>query len=163
MKKVLTLILTLSLLLCPLGVLAAEPELQTAYGYAKLLNFGEFPEKPEYEAGIATASIPQYNSAAGATAVAEENTLQEIHEYLRECLINCVKEISLVNYSEDNKLEVIDTGKIDENGIKIYVCENLSKLITETTNYYPELFHVYKSYSYNFYYSTTEKNIMPMP
>lgn len=157
MKKVLTLILTLSLLLCPLGVLAAEPELQTAYGYAKLLNFGEFPEKPEYEAGIATASIPQYNSAAGATAVAEENTLQEIHEYLRECLINCVKEISLVNYSEDNKLEVIDTGKIDENGIKIYVCENLSKLITETTNYYPELFHVYKSYSYNFYYSTTEK------
>lgn len=157
MKKVLTLILTLSLLLCPLGVSAAEPELQTAYGYAKLLNFGEFPEKPEYEAGIATASIPQYNSAAGATAVAEENTLQEIHEYLRECLINCVKEISLVNYSEDNKLEVIDTGKIDENGIKIYVCENLSKLITETTNYYPELFHVYKSYSYNFYYSTTEK------
>ena len=157
MKKALTLILTLSLLLCPLGVSAAEPQLQTAYGYAKLLNFGEFPEKPEYEAGIATASIPQYNSAASATDSTSKSDLQEIHEYLRECLINCVKEISLINYSKDHKLEVINTGKTDENGNIIYICENLSKLITETTNYYPELFHVYKSYSYIFYYSETEK------
>ena len=152
MKKVLTLILTLSLLLCPLGVSAAEPQLQTAYGYAKLLNFGEFPENPKYEEGIATASIPQYNSAASATDSTSKSDLQEIHEYLRECLINCVKEISLINYSKDHKLEVINTGKTDENGNIIYICENLSKLITETTNYYPELFHVYKSYSYIFYY-----------
>ncbi len=157
MKKVLTLILTLSLLLCPLGVSAAEPELQTAYGYAKLLNFGEFPEKPEYEEGIATASIPQYNSAAGATANTSESALQEIHEYLRECLINCDEQIPLYYYSEDYELEVIDTGKIDEYGDPIYICENLNKLITETTNYYPELFHVYKYYSYNFYYSSTTK------
>ena len=93
MKKVLTLILTLSLLLCPLGVSAAEPELQTAYGYAKLLNFGEFPEKPEYEEGIATASIPQYNSAAGATVYNTER--KEICEYLRNNLMNCAQTISI--------------------------------------------------------------------
>ena len=95
MKKAITLILTLCLLLCPLGVSAAEPELKTAYAHAKLLNFGEFPEKPEYEAGMATASIPQYNFAAGATDGTSESALQEIHEYLRECFINCESQISL--------------------------------------------------------------------
>lgn len=136
MKKVLTLILTLSLLLCPLGVSAAEPELQTAYGYAKLLNFGEFPENPEYEEGIATASIPQYNSAAGATDGTSESALQEIHEYLRNNLMNCAQTISVESY-------------------KLSAAE-LNKVFTETTNYYPELFHVNNSY----YYSPPSNNIV---
>lgn len=136
MKKVLTLILTLSLLLCPLGVSAAEPELQTAYGYAKLLNFGEFPEKPEYEAGIATASIPQYNSAAGATDSTSKSALQEIHEYLRDNMMNCEQTISVENYN-------------------LSVAE-LKKTFTETTNYYPELFHVNNRY----YYSPPSNNIV---
>lgn len=148
MKKVITLILTLSLLLCPLGVSAAEPEIKTAYAHAKLLNFGEFPEKPEYEVGIATASIPQYNSAAGATAVAEENTLQEIHEYLRDCMINCEQKISLENYKNKYSFTVIDTGKKDEGGKTIYACETLKKIFTETVNYYPELFNVSNEYQY---------------
>ena len=129
MKKVLTLILTLSLLLCPLGVSAAEPELQTAYGYAKLLNFGEFPEKPEYEAGIATASIPQYNSAADATDSTSKSALQEIHEYLRDNMMNCASEISLNSYNIS--------------------ATELNKIITETSNYYPELFHVNNGYRYS--------------
>lgn len=136
MKKAITLILTLCLLLCPLGVSAAEPELQTAYGYAKLLNFGEFPEKPEYEAGMATANIPQYNSAAGATDGTSESALQEIHEYLRDNLINCAQTISIESYN------------ISETELNI--------IFTETTNYYPELFHVNNRY----YYSPPSNNIV---
>lgn len=145
MKKVITLILTLSLLLCPLGVSAAEPELQTAYGYAKLLNFGEFPEKPEYEEGIATASIPQYNSAAGATDGTSESALQEIHEYLRDNMMNCASEISLNSYNIS--------------------ATELNKIITETSNYYPELFHVNNRYSYsslsNIVYTLYPKYVNP--
>ncbi|MGN0451164.1 MAG: transglutaminase domain-containing protein [Acutalibacteraceae bacterium] len=144
MKKVMTLILTLSMLLCPLGVSAAESELQTAYGYAKLLNFGEFPEKPEYEAGIATASIPQYNSAAGATDSTSKSDLQEIHEYLRECFINCESQISLEAYQSLHDFSTtITTNSLGQN---IANCPKLSKFFTETVNYYPELFHVSNSY-----------------
>lgn len=141
MKKAITLILALCLLLCPLGVSAAEPELQTAYGYAKLLNFGEFPEKPEYEAGIATASIPQYNSAAGATDSTSKSDSQEIHEYLRNCMINCEQKISIESY----KISVAETNKI----------------FTETTNYYPELFHINNEYGYSYSTSGTVITLSP--
>ncbi|MGN0493541.1 MAG: transglutaminase domain-containing protein [Acutalibacteraceae bacterium] len=144
MKKVVAFILTLCLLLCPLGVSAAAPEIKTAYAHAKLLNFGEFPEKPEYEAGIATASIPQYNSAAGVTVAADKNPLQEIHKYLRDCFINCESDISLYDYG----ISVNPNAQANDPP------DDLNIIFTETINYYPELFNVYSAYQYS--YAPTE-------
>lgn len=146
MKKTLTLILSFCLLICPLGISAATPEIKTAYAQAKLLNYGEFPEYPEPNVQTAAASIPQYNSAAGVAAYNTDER-KEIHEYLRDSIINCESEINLIDY----EISVNPNAQANDPPDKLNI------IFTETTNYYPELFNISNKYSFR-YYSTKTGN-----
>lgn len=131
MKKVLTLILTLSLLLCPLGVSAASPQTVTIPLNIKLMNKGEFPEKPTQLEQNVFISVQHYNSAIGTN----EKASQDISEYVRDCMLNCMTEISLRDYN------IVGTEE--------YISNYLSDLLNSVVNYYAELFHVIGFSGYN--------------
>ena len=124
MKKALTLILTLSLLLCPLGVSAASPQTVSIPLNIKLMNKGEFPEKPTQLEQNNSISVHRYNSAAGTN----EEALQDIHEYVRDCMLKCMTVIPIENYN------IVGTEK--------YISSYLSDLLNSVVNYYAELFHI---------------------
>lgn len=125
MKKVVTLILTLSLLLCPLGVSAASPQTVTIPLNIKLMNKGEFPEKPTLLKQNVFISVQHYNSAIGTN----EKASQDISEYVRDCMLNCMTEISLRDYN------IVGTEE--------YISNYLGNLLNSIVNYYAELFHIY--------------------
>lgn len=135
MKKVLTLILTLSLLLCPLGVSAASPQTVTIPLNIKLMNNGEFPEEPTQLEQDVPIKVQHYNSAAGA----EKKTLQDINEYVRDCMLNCMTEIPLRVYN------IVGTEE--------YLSNYLDDLLNSVVNYYAELFHVAGFSGYNVEYT----------
>lgn len=122
MKKIITLILTLCLLVCPLGVSAANPQKVTIPLNIKLMNKGEFPDESTQPEQSISISVQRYNSAAGTN----EEALQDINEYLRDCMVKCMTEIPLSQY---NILYNDDTGNY------------LSNLLNSVLNYYAELFH----------------------
>lgn len=140
MKKVITLILTLSLLLCPLGVSAASPQTVSIPLNIKLMNKGEFPEKPTQLEQNNSISVQRYNSAAGTN----EEALQDIHEYVRDCMLKCMTVIPIENYN------IVGTEK--------YISSYSSDLLNSVVNYYAELFHIAGFSGYNGEYTDYSQN-----